>query len=148
MQRGCLKNIFSHEQGGTIIVFVVLEHLAHDVNNLDLTTGMPILPKNEIINYVDIIRPISTINHAFLWFKAPSLDMKIAYEVSECMECSRLVHLGYPGWVPPWIEAGDHVLTLHEGLVFKEAIVRVVDSENRRARISWIDAQEESIGAD
>ncbi|KAI5054548.1 hypothetical protein GOP47_0030555 [Adiantum capillus-veneris] len=124
MQRGRLKKIFCYEQGGTITVFVVLERLAHDANNVDLITGMPILPKNEIINYVDIIRPILTINHAFLWFEAPSIDMKIAYEVSGRMVRSRLVHLGYLGWVTPWIEAGDHVLALHKGLVFKEAIVR------------------------
>lgn len=142
MYRGCVKKIFSHEQGGEITVFVMVSTIVHAFDTVDYISGMPLISKNKKNECVNIIRPIDCINHKFFWLQAKSDDMEIAYEVSGQMVRSRLLHIGEPGCVPPWPQEEDYVLAIQGGSEHKEAIVKSVDISNKLVLLNWLQQQE------
>lgn len=114
---------------------------------IDHVTGMSVLQRTCLPFNWNCVRPIGSLLHKFMTFSRGS--SLIAYETKDLEPRGRLLSPGLPSCVPPWLEENDVVLVQcnsNTNNVFKHAVLREVDAENKTVRLAWLRCDQRQRG--
>lgn len=129
LQVGKICGLFLNDHSGELQLFVVVEYYnsGNDLTLLPVNeeTGMCVLSSQSLLQKTRGIRIVRDISRKCFFMRVGTQGEHVIYEMCDMSFCSRLLEVGRPGCVLPWLEEGDIVVTnIKEGtLANKLAIV-------------------------